>query len=318
MGVRRGSLTLLSLSYLLVATLSRVGNLDKLVSLPWATGHIAAGCLGGLLVAFVGTAVRRRHEPDQVRAARAPMPIRPILASLRSFDERARDGVRRAVPLAILMFFFQLNGGRDAFWAFFAAYLVLLAPGKTPRSLAAARVGSTLFGVLLLAVASLIVPNQVLFSLGLIILFSGVGRSPAYPVIGGGLTTIGSVLLAGAPTGGDRHLVDASAPRHRRRLCDRARRQLPVLAARQRNAGAGPRGEQPARRFTHMNVRSRPISPAGNLRSLLVGRGERKMPSRSPLASSSCPLRARSGGQSGIVMVIRGQTGRPADLRRST
>ena len=137
-GVRRGSLTLLSLSYLLVATLSRVGNLDKLVSLPWATGHIAAGCLGGLLVAFVGTAVRRRHEPDQVRAARAPMPIRPILASLRSFDERARDGVRRAVPLAILMFFFQLNGGRDAFWAFFAAYLVLLAPGKTPRSLAAA------------------------------------------------------------------------------------------------------------------------------------------------------------------------------------
>ena len=54
------------------------------------------------------------------------------MASLRSFDERARDGVRRAVPLAILMFFFQLNGRRDAFWTFFAAYLVLLTPGKTP------------------------------------------------------------------------------------------------------------------------------------------------------------------------------------------
>jgi uncharacterized membrane protein YccC len=62
-------------------------------------------------------------------------------------------------------------------------------------------VGSTLFGVLLLAVASLIVPNQVLFSLGIVILFSGVGLSPAYPVIGGGFTTIGSVLMAGAPTG---------------------------------------------------------------------------------------------------------------------
>jgi MFS family permease len=192
---------LLSLSYLLVATLSRVGSLDKLVSVPWAAAHIAVGCLGGLLIAFVGTAMRRRHEPDQVRAARAPMPIKPIVASLRSFDERARDGVRRAVPLAILMFFFQLNGGRDAFWTFFAAYLVLLTPGKTPRSLAAARVGSTLFGVLLLAVASLIVPNQVLFSLGIVILFSGVGLSPAYPVIGGGFTTIGSVLMAGAPTG---------------------------------------------------------------------------------------------------------------------
>jgi hypothetical protein len=41
------------------------------------------------------------------------------------------------------MFFFHLDSGRDAFWTFFAAYLVLLTPGKTPRSLAAARVGST-------------------------------------------------------------------------------------------------------------------------------------------------------------------------------
>jgi uncharacterized membrane protein YccC len=72
---------------------------------------------------------------------------------------------------------------------------------EDPRSLAAARVGSTVFGVLLLAVASLTVPNQVLFSLDIVILLSGVSRSPAYPVIGGGLTTIGSVLMAGAPTG---------------------------------------------------------------------------------------------------------------------
>jgi hypothetical protein len=35
--------------------------------------------------------------------------------SLRSFDEYARDGVRRAIPLAVLMYFFQLDGGRDAF-----------------------------------------------------------------------------------------------------------------------------------------------------------------------------------------------------------
>jgi uncharacterized membrane protein YccC len=99
------------------------------------------------------------------------------------------------------MYLFQLDGGRDAFWTFFAAYLVLLTPGKTPRDLAVARVGSTLFGVLLLAVASLVVPYEVLFSLGIVILFGGVGLSAPYPVIGGGLTTIGSVLMAGAPTG---------------------------------------------------------------------------------------------------------------------
>ena len=193
-------MTLLSLSYLLVATLSRVGNLDKLVSLPWATGHIAAGCLGGLLVAFVGTAVRRRHEPDQVRAARAPMPIRPILASLRGFDERARRGSpRRPSGDPHVLLPAQRRARR-------VLGVLRGLPGSAgtredPEKPGGRRVGSTLFGVLLLAVASLIVPNQVLFSLGLIILFSGVGLSPAYPVIGGGLTTIGSVLLAGAPTG---------------------------------------------------------------------------------------------------------------------
>jgi hypothetical protein len=29
----------------------------------------------------------------------------------------------------------------------------------------------------------------------------GIGLSPPYPIIGGGLTTMGSILLAGAPTG---------------------------------------------------------------------------------------------------------------------
>jgi uncharacterized membrane protein YccC len=134
-------------------------------------------------------------------------------ASLRGFDEFARDGVRRAIPLAILMYFFQLDGGRDAFWTFFAAYLVLLTPGKNPKSLAAARVGSTLFGVLLLAAASLVIPDRVLFSFGLVILFGGVGLGPAYPIVGGGLTSIGSILMAGAPTGAvgnwaERRLLD--------------------------------------------------------------------------------------------------------------
>ena len=164
-------------------------------------GAHRAGCLGGLLVVFVGTHWRRRHEPDEVKAARAPLPIAPMWAALRSFDEHARDGVRRAIPLAILMYFFQREGGRDAFWIFFAAYIVLLTTGKTPKDLAFVRVGSTLFGVVLLAVASLVVPDRVLFSLGIVILFAGIGLSPPYPIVGGGLTSIGSILLAGAPTG---------------------------------------------------------------------------------------------------------------------
>jgi MFS family permease len=192
---------LLSLAYMLIATMARVANLYDRVDTGWAAAHIALGCLGGLLVVFVGAAWRRRKEPEEVRTATAPIPLAPLWKSLRSFDEHARDGVRRAVPLAVLMYFFQLDGGRDAFWIFFAAYLVLLTPGKNPKDLAAVRVAATLLGVVVLAFASLVVPDRVLFSLGVVMLFAGVGLSPPYPILAGALTTIGSVLLAGAPTG---------------------------------------------------------------------------------------------------------------------
>jgi hypothetical protein len=100
--------------------------------------------------------MRRRGEPEAVRAARVPLRARPVVQSLRTFDEHARAGVRRAVPLAILMHFLQVYSGRDAFRTFFAAYLVLLTPGKAPRDLAAVRVAGTVFGVVLLAAASLV------------------------------------------------------------------------------------------------------------------------------------------------------------------
>jgi uncharacterized membrane protein YccC len=133
--------------------------------------------------------------------------------SLRSFDEHARDGVRRAIPLGILMYFFQVDGGRDAYWIFFAAFLVLLTPGKATTSLAAVRVAGTVFGVLVLCVASVVVPDRVLFSLGAATLLLGVGLGLPYLIIGGGLTTIGSILMTGAPTGeiavwAERRLLD--------------------------------------------------------------------------------------------------------------
>lgn len=182
--------------------MARTANLFEHVSFRWGAAHIAVGCLAGLLVVLVGTAWRRRTEPEEMRAATAPpIPVRAMWESLKTFDEHARDGVRRAIPLAILMYFFQRNGGRDAFWIFFAAYLVLLTPGKNQKSQTAVRVGSAIFGVLLLGVASLLFPDRALFSFGIVILFAGIGLGPAYPVFGGGLTTIGSVLLAGAPTG---------------------------------------------------------------------------------------------------------------------
>jgi hypothetical protein len=190
-----------SLCYFLVAAMARVANLFELVSLHWAAAHIAVGCAAGLLVVLVGAAWRRRGEPQEAKAARSPLSLVPIWESLRSFDGHARDGVRRAIPLAILMYFFQRDGGRDAFWIFFAAYIILLTTGKSAKSLAAVRVGGTLFGVVVLALVSLVVPDRVLFSLGIASLFCGIGISPPFPIVGNGLTSIGSILMAGAPTG---------------------------------------------------------------------------------------------------------------------
>jgi hypothetical protein len=194
---------LLSLAYLVVALTARTANLFEHVSFRWGAAHVAVGCLAGLLVVLVGTAWRRRTEPEEVRAATAPpIPVRPMWESLKTFDEHARDGVRRANPLAILMYFFQRNGGRDAFWIFFAAYLVMLRPGKNQKSQTAVRVGSAISrsgsSSSLPSACSCSASRPSSFRCGR---SSGIGLGPAYPVFGGGLTTVGSVLLAGAPTG---------------------------------------------------------------------------------------------------------------------
>jgi hypothetical protein len=131
-----------------------------------------------------------RADPD-----RPDVGVAPELRRARARRHPPRDPARD--PHVLL----PARRGRDAFWIFFAAYIVLLTTGKSPKSLALARVGAALFGVVLLAFASFVVPDRVLFSFGIVILFIGIGLSPPYPIVGGGLTTIGAILLAGAPTG---------------------------------------------------------------------------------------------------------------------
>jgi hypothetical protein len=229
---------LLSLTYLLVAGLSRVADLVDVVSLSWAAAHIAVGCVVGLLVVFVATWWRRRSEPDGVRAARAEAPIRSMWASLRSFDRHARDGVRRAIPLAILMYLFQLDAGRDAFWIFFAAYSVLLTPGKTAVNAAFVRAGSAVLAW-----------------------YSSPSRRSSSPTRRSSCSGSSSSSRASASVplsdprrrahddrldparrradGRDRSLGAAPPARRAARVCDRAGRDVPALAARPRNGGDG-------------------------------------------------------------------------------
>ena len=98
-----------SLAYFLVAGMARVANLFELVSLRWAAAHIAVGCVAGLAVVFVGTHRRKGGARGDGRTRVGP--ARADVEALRTFDEHARDGVRRAVPLAILMYLFQREVG---------------------------------------------------------------------------------------------------------------------------------------------------------------------------------------------------------------
>lgn len=201
--------TIGTLVYVLVAALGVVDDLVPSVSLGSGVARIAIGAVAGLAVSAVSATVRKRHgTADTANTTAAPRTtaLGPgMLRSLRSFDEHARDGVRRAVPLAIGIYLFERSAGRDALWVFLAAFVVLLPTGKTPHTVALARVASTVLGVVLLGLLSLVVPHQVLFTAAFVLLFLGITYTKTYPVPAGALTAMGAILLAGTPTGAIGH-----------------------------------------------------------------------------------------------------------------
>jgi uncharacterized membrane protein YccC len=121
--------------------------------------------------------------------------------SLRTFDAYARDGVRRAIPLAIGVYFFERSGSRDAMWIFMAAFAVLLPSGKAPVEVAVVRALSTVVAVIGLGLMALVVPIRVLFAIAVVFLLVGLAYSGRYPLAGSGLMSISAILMASAPRG---------------------------------------------------------------------------------------------------------------------
>ncbi len=138
-----------------------VGSIVHLSDVPLASGvlRIALGAAGGLAVVAVGALLRDRRDREAAAAApRLPSPWPALWASLRSFDEHARDGVRRAIPLAIGMYLFERSGSHDALWVFMSAFIVLMPTGKSPLDVALARVISTIVGSVVLGLFALALP----------------------------------------------------------------------------------------------------------------------------------------------------------------
>jgi Fusaric acid resistance protein-like len=162
---------------------------------------VVLGAVGGLVVVAVGGLLRNRGA-ERVAGPGIPAPWGTMWASLRSFDEHARDGVRRAIPLAIGMFIYQRTLDHDTLWVFIAAFAVLLPTGKTAVSLGVARVVSTVIGVLVLSLLDGVVAPAVLFTSAILVLLVGIAYKRTYPLQAGALTAMGAILLVAGP-GGD-------------------------------------------------------------------------------------------------------------------
>ena len=190
------------LIYVLAVVIGTVADLNESISLVSGVVRILLGAAAGLAVAAVGSRLRdRRDRAGAAAAPRLPTPWPALWRSLRSFDEHVRDGVRRAIPLAVGIFLFERSGSRDSLWIFIAAFVVLMPAGKAPLDVAATKVASTIVGVVLLGLFALVLPNSALLSIALVALLVGILYSPTYPLVAGGLTAMGAILLVGAPSG---------------------------------------------------------------------------------------------------------------------
>ncbi|HEY6681973.1 MAG TPA: FUSC family protein [Propionibacteriaceae bacterium] len=143
----------------------------------------------------------RNHSVGRCVGPDIPAAWGPMWASLRSFDEHARDGIRRAIPLAIGMFMYQRTLDHDPLWVFMAAFAVLLPTGKSGTRVAAAWVVSTLVGLVVLTVLDRVVGAGVLFTLAVLFLLVGIAYKPTYPVQAGASSAMAAVLLVAGPAG---------------------------------------------------------------------------------------------------------------------
>lgn len=190
------------LSYVLAVALSTMASLRPTVSFASGVVHIGLGCAAGLLVTLIAVAVRavRHHAPFPGAGALPPL-WRPMARSLRTFDVHARDGIRRAIPLALGVYLFESSGSRDALWIFVAAFVVLLPAGKPPVVVMIVRAITTVVAVLTLGLLTLVVSHEALFGVAIVAVLVGMAYANRYPLPASSATTMGAILLAAAPTG---------------------------------------------------------------------------------------------------------------------
>ena len=180
------------LGYSIVAALAVLAELTAVLSLPTAFLRLVLGVAAGGAVALASSAWRSSRTAPTEHPPSAGTGLGDVRGSV-------IEGVRRAVPLAITMALFQSWGTRDSMWIFFAALVVVLPADRAPWRQSLTAVLSAVIAVVVLSLAAGLVAPVPLAAVGVVLVLLGIVYKPPYPLLGTALTTLGAILVAGAP-----------------------------------------------------------------------------------------------------------------------
>lgn len=130
-----------------------------------------------------------------------PSLLGPMRASLRTFDDHAKDGVRRALALGIAMLAFQYYASHNAFWVMLTVFVILGPKGRPTLALAARRVVGTLFGVVAVVALAMVLSTTAAVVLGLISLALSLAASSRSTTVSAAFGAAAAAVLTAIPSG---------------------------------------------------------------------------------------------------------------------
>lgn len=190
-----------TLAFVLALVISTATSARESTNVAEVALRVSVAAALGWVVVLVGSRWRERGAGTAAPPVTIPPPWQQIWRSVRTMDEHARDGVRRAVPLTVCAFWYQWSGSHDALWVFISAMAVLLPTGKSTLAAAALRVAATVLGVLVVDLAADLVPAAGLVAIAVAALLFGMAYKPVVPLLAGAASALSVVVLVGAPSG---------------------------------------------------------------------------------------------------------------------
>ncbi len=165
------------------------------------------GILGviGFLTGIVLVAVRALVEqllgtaPAPSATAARPSLLAPMITSVRTFDDTAKDGVRRAIALSIAMFAFQTAGDHGAFWVMLTVFVILQPNGRSTVRSAMIRVTGTFVGVMAVVIVAPYLPDAVALLIAVLCLAFSLAASTRSSTVSAAFGAAAASMLAGLP-----------------------------------------------------------------------------------------------------------------------